>query len=100
MIASAPTTVQCIPARLHRTPIAVLQPASTTPEPTHNPWATEVLIQLSRPRAFRSFSQAQRRFQRADEILRSAVYESIRRQDELRLDAEENLRNSIASALI
>ena len=33
-MASAPATVQCMPARLHRTATAVLQPASTTPEPT------------------------------------------------------------------
>ena len=37
MIASAPATVQCIPARLQRTPITVLQPASTTPDPTQRP---------------------------------------------------------------
>ena len=31
MIASAPATVQCMPGRLHRVPIAVLQPDSTAP---------------------------------------------------------------------
>ena len=34
MMALAPSTVQCIPARLSRVPMVVLQPASTTPEPT------------------------------------------------------------------
>jgi len=53
---------------------------------------TEVLIQLSRPRAFRRFSEAQRRFQKADEMFRAAVQESVRRRAELRRDAEENLR--------
>ena len=36
-IALAPATVQCIPNGLQRSPITVLQPASTTPEPTHKP---------------------------------------------------------------
>jgi len=39
MIASAPETVQRIPARLSRVPMTTLQPASTTPEDTHRPWA-------------------------------------------------------------
>ena len=39
MMALAPSTVQCIPGRLRRVPIATLQPASTTPEPTHSPCA-------------------------------------------------------------
>ena len=34
MIAPPPATVQCIPAHLQRAPIAVLQPAATTPDPT------------------------------------------------------------------
>jgi hypothetical protein len=32
-----PRTVQCIPARFKRVPIATLQPASTTPEELHKP---------------------------------------------------------------
>ncbi len=39
MIASAPATVQCIPARLSRVPMATLQPASTTPVEVQSPWA-------------------------------------------------------------
>ena len=39
MIASAPATVQCIPARLQRVPMATLQPASTTPVEVHSPLA-------------------------------------------------------------
>ena len=38
-MASAPATVQCMPARLHRVPIATLQPASTTPVEVHSPAA-------------------------------------------------------------
>jgi NAD-dependent DNA ligase len=53
---------------------------------------TEVLIQLSRPRAFRRFSEAQLRFQRAGEALRSALQESLSRQQELQQQVEENLR--------
>ncbi len=53
---------------------------------------TEIVIQLSRPRAFRRFSAARRGFRRANAILRSAVEESVGRQAELRHDAEENLR--------
>jgi hypothetical protein len=37
MMALAPRTVQCIPERLSRCPIIVLQPASITPDPTNNP---------------------------------------------------------------
>ena len=39
-MASAPATVQCMPARLQRVPIATLHPASTTPVEVHNPAAT------------------------------------------------------------
>ena len=39
MIALAPETVQCIPARLHRVPITTLQPASTTPVEVQSPAA-------------------------------------------------------------
>jgi hypothetical protein len=53
---------------------------------------TEIVIQLSRPHAFRRFSEARRGFRRANVILRSAVEESVSRQAELRQGAEENLR--------
>jgi len=53
---------------------------------------TEIVIQLSRPPAFRRFSVAQLRFQRADEVLRSALQESMSRQKELRQQVEETLR--------
>ncbi len=53
---------------------------------------TEIVIQLSRPRAFRRFSQARLGFRKANVILRSAAEESVNRQTELRQDAEENLR--------
>ena len=39
MMALEPVTVQCMPARLSRVPMATLQPASTTPEEVHRPWA-------------------------------------------------------------
>ena len=39
MMALAPRRVQCIPARLSRVPTVTLQPASTTPEEVHKPWA-------------------------------------------------------------
>ena len=37
MMAFAPFTVQCIPARLSLVPTTTLQPASTTPVAVHNP---------------------------------------------------------------
>ena len=37
MMASAPATVQCMPARLRRVPTATLQPASTTPVEVQKP---------------------------------------------------------------
>ena len=39
-MALAPRTVQCIPARFSRVPMATLQPASTTPEEVHSPWTS------------------------------------------------------------
>ena len=39
MIASAPATVKCMPERLHRVPMAVLHPDSTTPVEVHSPAA-------------------------------------------------------------
>ena len=53
---------------------------------------TEIVIQLSRPRAFRRFSEARLGFRRANGILRSAAEESVSRQTELRQEAQENLR--------
>jgi len=53
---------------------------------------TEIVIQLSRPRAFRRFSEARLGFRRANVILQSAAEESVSRQTELRQEAEENLR--------
>jgi hypothetical protein len=53
---------------------------------------TEMVIQLSRPRPFRQFSEAQRRFHRADETLRSAAQQSLSRQRELRQQTEDELR--------
>ena len=38
-MALEPGTVQCIPARLRRVPMASLHPASTTPVEVHKPWA-------------------------------------------------------------
>ena len=38
-MALAPATVQRIPDYFSRAPITVLQPASTTPDPTMRPWA-------------------------------------------------------------
>jgi hypothetical protein len=37
MMALAPFTVQCMPARLSRVPITTLQPASTTPVEVQKP---------------------------------------------------------------
>jgi hypothetical protein len=53
---------------------------------------TEMVIQLSRPRGFRRFSEAQLRFQKADKTLRSAAQESLSQQWDLRQQAEESLR--------
>jgi hypothetical protein len=53
---------------------------------------TEMVIQLSRPRPFRRFSEAQLQFQRADKTLRSAVQESLSQQSDLRQQAEDSLR--------
>ncbi len=53
---------------------------------------TEIVIQLSRPHAFRRFSAARLGFRKADVILRAATEESVKRQAELRQDAEENLQ--------
>jgi hypothetical protein len=39
MMALEPGTVQCIPVRLRRVPMATLHPASTTPVEVHQPWA-------------------------------------------------------------
>ena len=38
-MALAPATDQRMPERFRRLPTMLLQPASTTPEPTHRPWA-------------------------------------------------------------
>jgi len=38
IMALAPLTVQCMPDSFKRWPITVLQPASTTPDPTNKPW--------------------------------------------------------------
>ena len=62
---------------------------------------TEMVIQLSRPRPFRRFSEAQLRFQKAAVTLRSAAQESLSQQDEFRQQAEDRLRefDQIASQM-
>jgi hypothetical protein len=53
---------------------------------------TEMVIQLSRPRPFRHFSQSQRLFQRASDTLRLAAQQSVARQRELEQQTEDTLR--------
>jgi hypothetical protein len=53
---------------------------------------TEMVIQLSRPRPLRRFSEAKQQFQRADRTLRWAAQESVTQQSDLRQQAEGSLR--------
>ena len=46
-MALAPATVQCMPARLSRAPIASLHPGSTTPDDTQRPHARKVYDQMN-----------------------------------------------------